>query len=805
MKTLIQDLRYALRMLRSSPGFTVVAVLTLALGIGANTAIFSVVNAVLIRPLPYPDPERLVFLTWQSKENDRVFTAKQFEFCKLYGYVFRSIAAYRGSSELLLEHGTTSKWVNALRISDAFFRTLGVSPTLGREFSADEIRPGGPQAVVLSEGLWRRAFSADPGIIGRQVRMNNEGYMVVGIMPSGFAFAEAESADAFIPLRFGTGASDRGYNTNVIARLKPDMSLRQAQAQMAALSEQFRKASLPDADPGERGVRLQRYQEWLVKDMSSSLLLLFGAVGLVLLIACANVASLLLARAISRQKEISIRRALGAGQSRLLRQFFTESLLLALAGSAAGLLGAVWLLDSLVAAIPWDIAFRDRIKLDSQVLAFALLVAVGSSLVFGLASFFQSLKLDLNVSLKEGGTTSGFGTARTRSRKALVVAEVALCLMLLVGAGLLIESLHRLQQEKLGFDPNSLMTMFTPFSSERYLDTARIWEFERQALERIKGLPGVTSVATVTALPLKGVNNLPTQREGHPEHSIGGTEQRVISPQYFETMRIPVIRGRAFLETDSQSSPPVAVVNETLAQRWWPEGNPIGEHIVVGRFKEQRFPFEEPPREIVGVVGDVKGARLEWPAPPTLYVPAAQRITRWTNWVIRTQARMDLEAPLRQAFSGLDPELRVLNVQLMTQIVEGAVARQRFNTLAMGIFAAMALILAGVGLYGVISYSVAQQTHDIGVRIALGAKQSDVLKLVVGQGMKLALLGVALGLAGALFLTRFLTTLLYGVRPTDPSTFVGVSVVLTAVALLASYLPARRATKVDPMVALRYE
>lgn len=806
MNNLIQDVRYGLRMLVKNPGFTAVAVLTLALGGGANTAIFSVVNAVLLRPLPYPEPERLVYLGWERKSGSGTpSTAAEFEFFRDHNSVFHAISGYRGSGDLQLETGKGSEWVRAIRVSGGFFRTLGVDPTLGRSFLPEEERPGGPRALVLSAALWQRVFGGDARIVGQPVVLNEQSYTIVGIMPQGFIFAQR--ADVFTPLQLGTSVTDRGYNTNVIGRLKSGTTLMQAQADMTIVHSQF-----PRVNPVEsitRGVRLIPFHERLVGDIKPSLLLLFAAVGFLLLIACANVANLLLARGASREREISIRLALGAGRSRLLRQFFTESLLLVLAGAATGMLGAVWLLDVLSASIPRPVPSTDPIRLDGRVLVFILLVALGTSVIFSAISFLRFLKTDVHASLKGGGRDAWSDLTQSRFRSFLVMGEVSISVILLVGAGLLIKSLYHLYQDELGFDPQNVMTMRTPLPSTKYQTTARVWDFEQRVLERIEALPGVTSAAAISLLPTEGFNNLPVGQERQPENSIGGMEYRVISPWYFATMRIPLLRGRAFLETDNRASQPVVIINERLAHLWWPANSPLGERILVGRLGQVQFPdISEPPREIVGVVGDAK-VWLGYPDKPTIYVPAAQmadgRLHGSTAWVVRTQARLDFATKLREAVAQVDSKQRVMNILPMTQVISNTVAQPRFNTLLFGIFAGLAMILSAIGLYGVISYFVAQRTHEIGVRMALGAEQRDVLKHVLQHGVRLTLAGVCLGLAGAWGLTRFLQNMLFQVTPTDPVTFATVPLLLSSVALLASYIPAHRAAKLDPMVALRDE
>jgi len=808
IENLVQDLHYGVRMLEKNPTFAAVAVLTLALGIGANTAIFSVVNAVLLRPLPYPRPDRIVQvnLAWRNGGVNDTLTVPEFEFYRDHGSAFEAITGFRGGPDLAIKRGGASEWISSLRVTDGFFKVLGVAPALGRGILREETRPGSAQSAVLSDSLWRKAFGADPAVIGRQVEMGDASFTVVGVMPTQFTFVEL-AADVFVPLQLGRGIEDTGMNTRVIARLQPTTSLAQAQANISVAFDQLRRAG--SAQSGQQGVQLVSYQTYLAGDLRPSLLILFGAVGLLLLIACANVASLIMARANARQREISIRLALGAERWRLLQQFLAESLLIALMGGAAGLVAAAWALRVLVSSIPWDIPSTAHIGLDGSVLAFTSLVALGTSLAFGFTSFWQTSRLDPNAALKEGSTQGGRSTARSHGRSALVIGEVALSLMLLVGAGLLIESLYHLHQQKLGFDPAHVYTMTTPFAPQARVTAGQVWNFEQQVLERIQAVPGVTSAAVVSKLPLTGPNNIPAEHEGHPEHSIGGMEYRAVSVEYFQTMHIPILQGRGFQETDTASATPVAIVSETVARSWWKDNSPIGDRIVVGEYGERQFPeVLEPPREVIGIVADVKNLAIDELQPTTVYVPASQLFKPFfgsTAWVVRTSGKANVGTAIRAAVTAVNPDQRVLDLQSMSDVVARAVAHPTFDVLLMGIFAALALVLTSVGIYGVLSFHLARRTQEIGIRIALGAKRGNVLLMVVGQGAVLAAIGIGIGLAGALALSRFLSSLLYGVKPTDPLTFIAVSLILAAVALLASYIPARRATKVDPIVALRYE
>jgi putative ABC transport system permease protein len=807
LESFVADIRFALRMQRKSPGFTAVAILTLALGIGANTAIFSLVNGIILRPLPYPHPGRVVHLSWQSRSYlIPNLTTPEFIFFRDHNSSFSSLAAVRDYVARELKTGNTTQWVNAQYVTDGFFETLAVNPELGQPFGREYTRANGPSAVLLSDSLWRTAFGADPNIVGRQITLDNESYTITGVLPPGFKYLQP--ADLFVSLHLGTGMVDSGMNTDVIGRLKPGLALPQAQAQMPSLTQAFlAQASQLEQQQGPGSIHLDVYQDYLASGHRQSLLMLLSAVGLLLLIACANVASLLLARASSRRREISIRLALGAGRRRLLQQFLSEGLLLGIAGAAAGLAGAMSMLRIFVAAIPWDIPSLDRIGLDGRVLLFTSLVAIVASVIFGLASFFQTRRLDLNRTLKDGRAT-GPDRGRSTLLNALVIGEIAIAVMLALGAGLLIRSLYNLYQQKLGFNPAHLVLMHTPFGPDA--TSASMWNFERQALERIQAIPGVQSAAIVSVAPLHGRGNLPVQRDGHPEDS-GATDYRSISANYFSVIGIPVLRGRAFQQTDFNPSAPVAIINETLAREWWPNENPIGDRVVVGEYQGQRFPqITQPPREIIGVVADVKGEFINQPAPPTLYVPASQGLAMLnssTDWVIRTSAPTGIASTLRSAIAGVAPDQRIVDLEPMSQLVSGSssVSQTNFESLLMGTFGAIALILTLVGVYGVLSFQVAQRTHEIGVRVALGASPRDVWRLVIGKAVKVSAVGVVIGLAAALALTRFIASQLYDVRATDPAIFAVVAVLVLLVSLLAAYIPARRAMKVDPMVALRYE
>jgi putative ABC transport system permease protein len=800
IEAVAQELRFAVRMLRKSPGFSTVAVLSVALGIGVNTTMFSVVNAVLLRTVPFPDPGRLVRLVQQHSRSD--VTIPEYQFVKEHDRVFCSVAAYRGGGERRLDARGVQTWVTAATVSTDFLRTLRVKPIVGREFTVEETRVGGPQAVVISDGVWRSSFGAEESVLGQTITLNATAFTIVGVLPADFWFPQP--VDVLVPLRPAGGLSDLGANSQIVARLNDDVSLTRAQADVTGMTEGLRRVLGGNVARNYRGLSVLSYHDWLVGDVRLNLVLLFGATGLLLLISCANVAMLLLTRTTARAKEIGVRLALGGGR-RLLLQFLTENLLVAALGAAAGVLAAYQLVRGFVAWVPFTLPASAPIQVDRSVLAFTVGVSFGTAVVFTLVPFLSTRRLNVQACLRSEGRSVGTGTVRARTRNLLVVSEVALSTTLLIASGLLIQSLYRLHQERLGFSPEGLMTFETPFAPERANSATDRLNFTRALLERLQQLPGVRGAAATTVLPLTGQSNLPAEHDGHAEHSIGGMEVRSVTPAYFEIMGIPVRGGRSFVDSDAATSLPVVIVTETVARRWWPQTNPVGDHITMGRFQGKEF-FKDVPREVVGIVGDTKSVTLQAPPRPTVYVPMTAVFGGSSlAWVVKTDSTTDFAPQLRSAVAAIDAGQRVRRVRTMNEIVALTSATSRFNATLFGIFAGVALLLAALGLYGVLSFLVTQRRQEIGTRMALGASKGDVLKVFLSQGLALTVAGLSVGIVCALFVSRWLTSLLFGVTPTDPSSFVAVSIVLLAVAVAASYLPARRAAAIDPMAAIRSE
>jgi predicted permease len=825
LETLWQDVRYGVRMLRKNPGFTAVAVLTLALGIGANTAIFSVVNAVLLRPLPYPEPGRLVQLRadWSGKSGTEIGSVTFVE-VKAQSQSLARIAAYTGGDMTLTGAGSAERVVAGAVTAD-FFPLLGVQPALGRNFAREEDTPNGPKAAILGHGLWQSRFGGDAGVLGRTITLNQQSYAVVGILPAHFQYPEP--FQLWTPLALGeTGAGGGGtfakygegmFLLKAIARLKPGVALEQAQTELQAIAQRIQEGgptATPGGNPGPRGeggegggrgesvLTLVGLHEQVVGDVKGALLVLLGAVALVLLIACANVANLLLARAATRQKEMAVRTALGAGRWRVARQLLTESVLLSLAGGGLGLLMAFWGVRALGQWSPDLSGSMHGIGIDAWVLAFTFGIAVITGLVFGLAPIFQASRTDVNAALKEEGR-GDTGGHRNRLRHLLVVSEVALALVLLIGAGLLIKSFSRLMEVNPGFRTDSVLTFQVTVTGEK--SSPQKVNFIQQFIERLKTLPGVQAAAATDSLPLTPFARItPAQIEGRPPIDFRKAKPGEVKPasrptvtlDYFNAMGIQVRNGRAFTSQDARPGAGAVIVNEAFEKHHFPGESAVGKRIRLGK----------PWLTVVGVVNDVRQKGLAGDVMLEVYTPVLDDIGDEMSFVIRTSGEpAHLISVVRSVIAEVEPNQALHSVMTMEQRLANTTTSRRLNTALLGCFAAVALLLAVVGIYGVMSYAVTQRRREIGVRMALGAQKSDVLGLIIHGGLRLTLLGVAIGLAGAFVLTRYLSSLLYSVKATDPVTFLGIAVGLTGVALLACWLPARRAARTDPMVALRHE
>jgi putative ABC transport system permease protein len=811
LETLIQDVKFGARMLSKHLGFTLVAVLALALGIGANTAIFSVVNAVLLRPLQYPNAERIVAVQELNEKGSRVqVTPANFLDWRAQSTSFEHLAAIFARTANLSSEDESER-IDLAMTSANFFQVFGVQPQVGRFFIPEEEKAGHNPVAVLSYGLWQRRFGGDPSLVGKSMMLDGQAYTIVGIAPLGFQYPDR--TEMWIPpfkdVPTLSAQMDvqraRGFGfLSAVGSLKPGVPVKQAHDEMTLITARLRE-QYPDTN-NTRFNRVVSLQTHLVGESSTALLLLLGAVALLLLIACANVANLLLARAASRQKEIAVRLALGATRLRLIRQLLVESVLLGLIGGTFGLLLGWWGVDLMRRLLPVDFPRAQSISVDLPVLGFTLLVSLATGILFGLAPALQSTNPDINESLKENARGSSGSVRRNRVRSLLIVSEVALSLMLLISAGLLFRSFLRLQAVELGFRPQRVLTFRLTPSGTNFREDAHYVNFYSQVAERIQTLPGVEAVGVINTLPLvKG----PTSRfrvEGRPPLTPDkwpGVNYRSVSPDYFRAVNVPLLKGRALDARDNDTAPLAILVNQSLVRRDFEGEDPIGKRINMGGTRSDGQPIWS---EIVGVVADVRSLELNSEPTPEIYTSYLQDPFAGMSYVVRSQVEPESLVPaVREAVRQVDKAQPVAEVREMEQIVKAAAAQPRFNSLLLGIFASLALLLAAAGIYGVMSYAVTQRTHEIGVRMALGAQKRDVLRLVVGQGLKLTLVGLALGLVCAFAMTRVMATLLYGVKPTDPWTFATGSLLFIVVALLACYLPARRATKVDPLIALRYE
>ena len=801
---IIKDISYGIRSLVRNPGFTIVALLTLALGIGANTAIFSVVNAVLIRPLPYADPERIVWL-WDTIPQLPTAPTSLPEFLdwKEQNRSFEQLAAFQ-SGNMFLDAGDGTEDVPVGLVTPQMFSLFHVNPIIGRTFTDEETLPGRFRVAVLSHSTWQNRFGSDPNVSGRTIQLNGRTYTIIGVMPAGFSFPDR--ATVWRPLPIDPAALDRGpHYLNVVGRLKADVTLAQAQADMSALAARLSQQH-PEKTSGH-GVKIVGLADVVVGDIGLALYVLLGAVGFVLLIACANLANLMLARVGGRGREIAVRTALGASRLRIVRQLLTESLLLAVAGGGVGLLLAIWAVRWLVSLSPGTIPRVDEISVDPRVAGFTLLVSVATGVLFGLVPALQVSRTDLTDALKESGRTTP-GLRRHRLRSALVVSEVALSLVLLVGAGLLIRSFAKLNQVDPGFNPDQVLTLGVSLLPNKYPEDPQVATFYSQALERLASVPGVISTAAISEVPFSGGNTTdnftiegrpPIAKEAEPL-----TEYRVVTPRYFQSLGIPLLAGRDFSDTDTKQSPNVVVINDEFRRRHFGLENPLGHRL---KLQGQ----ERDPLLIVGVVGNVRHMGLDELPIAAAYVPFLQDplskdYARSMTIVARTKSDPGaIAGALRAELTSMDKSVPVWAVKPMTEYLRDSLARRRFSMVLLSTFSGVALVLAAIGIYGVISYGVIQRTHEMGIRMALGAQRSDVLKLVLRQAMIVVFAGVGIGLVASWALTRLLKSLLFNVSVTDPLTFAAISVLIILMALLACLIPAWRATKVDPLVALRYE
>ncbi len=820
METLFQDLRISVRMFLQNRAFTVTAVAALALGIGANSAIFSVVNAILLKPIPFPDPDRMVMFmnTFQGDSGSAASPAK-FEHWRQQTSVVEDASAFR-TGVVNYTGGETPEQLRSAQVSRDFFRLFGARVLRGRTFSTQEDLPRGEKVAVLSYGLWVRLFGSDPGVIGKTISLSGDPHVVIGILGREFSFEEFGPApDVWVPFQLDPNTTDQGHYFRVAGRLKPGVTLKQAQAQLQVSAAVFRQ-KFPNTLQQGAGFSVEPFQEAFVANVRPILLVMVGAVGLVLLIACANVANLLLVRATARMRELAIRAAIGAGRGRIVRQMLTESVVLSLAGgvigTALGFAGIRALLSIDTAGLPRIGRDGSLVGIDWRVLSFTLLVSIGTGLLFGLFPAFQGSRADLSATLKEGGGRAGTGLRHNKARALLVVTEVALALVLLVGSALLIRTSLALRSVDPGFDPSNILTMRMSLSGPRFQESEKVELLVREGTERLRALPGVESASATCCIPLEGGYGLPFVIVGRPLDRgpfHGGGGWMTVSPGYFEVFKIPIRRGRVFTERDDAAAPPVVIINESMAKQYWKDKDPLNDQIVIGRGVMREFASEQP-RQIIGIAADSRDNGLNNNPGSRMFIPQAQvpdpanalnvRLTPMA-WVVRTRVEphslgSQIQEQLRQV-SGLP----VTDVRTMNEVVSRSVSRQSFNMLLMTVFGGSALLLAAIGIYGLMAYTVQQRTQEIGIRMALGAASAEVRRLVIFQGMGLALAGLVVGVGSALALTRFIASFLFGVPARDPLVFIGVPILLAVVAFTAVWLPALRASRIEPIVALRYE
>jgi putative ABC transport system permease protein len=814
---IFDDVKYAARSLRKSPSMTLTALAALALGIGANTALFTVVNAVLLRPMNYPDPEKIVEITrsWQGgKFNWPTVSPTKYDFWRRENHSFEAVGAYSfGGSGVNLAGQNEPERLTSLPVTADFFRVLGVQPRMGRTFTEAEDKPGAGHFAVISYGLWQRLFHGDKNAVGSAMVLNMANYTVLGVMPANFEFPQ--SADLWTPLQLKIDPADHANDYSVMGRLKPGVSPGQAAEDMHLVGlrfgEEFGRGIMMGKD---EDVGVINFHSWVVGNIRPTLLVLMGAVGFVLLIACANVANLLLARSAVRQNEMAVRAAVGASGRQLVRLLLTESLLLSLSGSVLGIVLAQSAVPLLLRLAPANLPLTPQVELGWRVFVFAAATAVLTGLLFGLFPALQSLRLGIGNPLREAGTRTTGNAATNRARQMLVVAEMAISLVLLAGAGLLIETFKNLSGVEPGFDAHHVLTLQMSVSDERFRTTTATASMAKRVLTRLEAIPGVEAVGTITALPTELGFDDPFEIIGRPaSDEVADEFMRVVSPHYFSAMRIPIVAGRGFTEQDTQQGRGVIIINQALARKYFPHENPIGRQMLVGRIMGPIF--ADMPREIVGVVGDTRDGGLGEPAQPIYFEPLAQlpdgvmSLTNQlvpVNWVIRTTGDpLAMAERIRRETLTASGGVPMAQPRLLEQVVGDSIARQRFTMTLLGVFASMALLLGAIGLYGVISYSVAQRTRELGIRAALGAARNDLARLVITQGMWLLGIGLAVGLVAALALTQFLKGMLYGVTAFDPRVLASVTALLAVVALAACGLPALRAARIDPVIALRDE
>jgi putative ABC transport system permease protein len=815
---LFNDLKHSLHMFVKNPSFTLTAIAALALGIGANTAIFTVVNTVLLKPLTYPEPDRIVqFLLTSPEGNGPGASIPKFHSWQEQTSVFQDVAAYDFGGPGFNLTGTVPEQIHGIHVTQDYFRLFGAPIMLGRTFNQQEDRPNGGKVAVLSYGLWKRKYGGNPQIVGNSISLGGEPYTVLGIL--GPNFETDPVSDIWLPFQFDPNSQNQGHYFIAAGRLKPGVTLAQANAQLKVAADQFRRR-YPGVIGPKDGFAVQSLRDSIVSDVRSSLFVLVGAVGFVLLIACANVANLLLVRASGRKREFAIRAAMGAGRGRIVRQLLTESVLLSLIGGILGLILGYAGVRALLAVSPGDIPLIGEngasVGLDWRVLAFTLGVSLLTGIIFGLFPALSAAKPDLNSTLKESSNRSGTGFRQGKARSLLVISEVSLALVLLIGAALLIRTFIALRHVDPGFNAHNVLTMEMSLTGSRFDKTAGVAQLVRDGLERLNAIPGVEVAASTCCLPLEGGFGLPFNVVGRPlgkDPYTGGAGWMNVSPGYFGVYKIPILRGRDFTDRDDGAAPGVVIINQSMAKKYWPKEDPVGQQIVIGKGVGPQF--EEPARQIVGVVGDIRDGGLNRDPRPLMIVPQAQVTDGITAlnasigpivWLARThvpphQVAAAVSEQLRQASGGFP----VARVRTMEEVVVRSTAREDFNMLLLTIFGASALMLAAIGIYGLMAYSVQQRTQEMGIRMALGADRAKIRNLVVWHGMTLALIGVAIGVGAAFGLTRLLATFLFGVKMYDPIVFVTVPVILSVVALAAVWFPATRASRLDPMQALRVE